>query len=224
MVKNLISFIVIVILLINITTVFAGDAHGIFLNDKAAVFFGKVVSYDKTAKTITVIPTQKIKGDVEIGLEQTFEYDYPYADYEFVGGANPVLNNFDEYILEEDAIFVMGYGGYGSGVGIKFTVEPPFDPRLYVFKPTSTDIKTLKIKTWPYFIGCEHELIADQVQMYLNSGVYERAEIERFAKLKQASALQDQKNNSIYMYGAIIVSVLGFIIWFLVLIIKKRTK
>jgi|GEM_PF-1846035 len=195
--KKQISIILITILLFTAITALAGDASGIFLNDKAAVFFGKVVSYDKTGKTITIIPTQKIKGDVTIGLEQTFEYDYPYDDYEFVGGAYPVYNNFTEYLLEEDIVFIMGYGGYGSGEGVQYTVEPSFDPRLFVFKATSMDTKTLEIETWPYFSSSEHEIVGDWMEMYLNNGVYEREEIERLAK-ENIKLMIQQIRDSLY--------------------------
>ena len=221
--KRLTSIITITILLSITINVFAGDASGIFMNDKAAVFFGEVVSYDKTTKTIIVIPTRRIKGDIEIGLEQTFEYDYPYVDYEFIGGANPVPNDFDAYILEEGATFVMGYGGYGSGGGVEYSIEPPFDPRLFVFKPTSTDIKTLDIETWPYFTSCEHELVADWVRHYLNNGDYERAELERLAQMEQTVPQQRSTNNSYTVfYNYYLYVVLAVIICVAVLFVFRR--
>ena len=234
--KRLISVICITILLLNTITVFAGDAPGIFMNEKAAVFFGEVAAYDEMAKTITVIPTQKIKGDVEIGIEQTFEYDYPYADYASVGGAYPVPNKFEEYLLEEGAVFIMGYGGYGSGEGVQYTVEPPFDPQMYVFKSTSTDIKTLELETAPYFSSSEHEIVGAWVEHYLNNGAYERAEIKRLENnvlrqslleqivvlqnsLKQTLSQQSSVNNNyFYIYGIIGVVILVAVFF----IIKKK--
>ena len=211
-------------------TVFAGDASGIFLHDDACVFFGEVVSYDQTAKTLTVIPTQKIKGDVTIGLTQTLPYDYPYIDFEFVGGANPVPNRFHEYILDENAIFVMGYGGYGSGANTTFASEPPFDPQLYVFKSTSTDTQTLELETSPYFLGCDHGLVGQWMQTYLNDGVYEHEETERLARLAQLEQLEqtsalpiEQDNSASYVYAAIVAVAVAGCVLFLVPAIKKRS-
>ena len=72
-IKKLISLIFIFLLAINLNTAFAGDTTGVFMDGESAVFFGKVLSYDKATKNVAVIPTQKIKGDVEIGCEQTYE-------------------------------------------------------------------------------------------------------------------------------------------------------
>ena len=238
-----ISIIFIIILLIGTVDVFAGDASGIFMNEKAAVFFGEVVSYDKTTKIITVIPTQKIKGDVEIGIEQTHEY--LYNDNEFLWYGRNVPNRYiEDYILEEGAIFVMGYGGYGSfpnidtrtseiqetpGVdvvigsdgSIKWTVEPDFDPTFHLFQVTSTDTRTLKIILAP---GVD-QVYSGAVQEHLNRGDYERAEIDRLERLtSQESSSQSSTDNGYppIIYISIIVLVLVLLAGSIYLIMKKR--
>ena len=119
--KKIICLIVIFgIIFIFGTPALAGDIpEGIF-EDKALLFFGEVVSYNETDKTITVLPTQKIKGDVKINAVQSYEYGYPIGVYE--SGYFPV----------DGEIFLMSY-------------YDEYNP-LYVFRITSTDTKTLEIE------------------------------------------------------------------------------
>jgi len=98
------------------TNVLAGDVPESLFEDKALLFFGELISYDEHALSITITPTLKIKGDVEIGIEQT------YFIYEFIGNISPV----------EGEIFLMAY----------YDANNP----LYVFRTTTTDTETLVIE------------------------------------------------------------------------------
>lgn len=115
--RKAICAIFIALMLLHSTTALAGDVPESLLNsDNALVFFGEVVSYDETKSTVTVLPTQKIKGNVEIEIEQT------YSKVVFVGEFSP----------KEEEIYLMTY----------YDKNNP----LYVFQITTTDTKTLKIK------------------------------------------------------------------------------
>ena len=96
-------------------TAFAGSIPEDLLgDDKSLVFFGEVVSYNAD-ESITVLPTQKIKGDVKVGTELSYNYVVP-------------MGNFS---IEKGEAYLFGY--YNK-------INP-----LYVFHTTSTDTKTLRI-------------------------------------------------------------------------------
>ena len=182
-------------------TVLAGDAFGIFTNDDAVVFFGKIASYDKAAKKVTVIPTQKIKGDIKIGSENVYTVQFPGADYEFIHdefSGKAVPNKFDEFLLEEDASFVMAYGN-------NWNSEEYNNELLHIYKVTSTDTKTLEIKPEIY----HDQVVSAALQQHLNNGDYEQSEIEKLrnrGQIPDSNNEADEKKNNIYL--GIIFSVL----------------
>ena len=100
------------------TDVLAGDVPEGLFDDKALIFFGELISYD--ASSITVMPTLKIKGDVEIGIEQT------YFNYYFIGYISPIPS------FDIGEIYLMAY----------YDANNP----LYVFRTTTTDTETLVIE------------------------------------------------------------------------------
>ena len=107
--KRLISLIgVIAILLTMSVSVFAGSVpEDLLQEDTAKVFLGTVENY--TTKdipsapyteidSVEVIPTEKIKGDVEIGVKQTYSKDKLYCSNDW---ANFVKNreiNIDQTV------------------------------------------------------------------------------------------------------------------------------
>jgi len=101
--------------------VFAGDVpESLLYDDKALLFWGEVISYTKNdasgKNTISVLPKQKIKGDVRIDEEQAYPYCEPIGAFMPVKGKLYLMSYYDE------------------------------NNPLYVYLTTSTDLKTLKIK------------------------------------------------------------------------------
>ena len=174
--KQSIRIFLIAVLLFGIADVSAGDYSGMFDNDDAALFFGEVISYDETTKEITVIPSEKIKGDVQIGTEQAYTRFLIEASFsEFI-----IAN--ENFVIETGTIYLMGYSDWDE------------DGFLYVFNTTSTDAKTLQIiQTYPR----GHVFFEEDVQMKLNNGTYERLENERLARLGSV------RNENYYLYGAV---------------------
>ena len=80
--KIVVSFGVIAVLLCMSVSVFAGDVpEGLLHEDTAKVFLGTVARYTtrdlpsapyKEIDSLEVVPTEKIKGDIEIGVKQTY--------------------------------------------------------------------------------------------------------------------------------------------------------
>ena len=142
--KKRISAIFLVLILLTAQVVFAGDIDRVFMDDEAAVFFGKVTAYDKAAQCVTFVPTKKIKGEIELEAEQTLEVYFQYSNYAFLHNrktGKSVPNRFDEFLLEADATFVMAYGSER---------EVRENSRiLYVFKVEGSDPKTAKIEYSP---------------------------------------------------------------------------
>ncbi len=120
--KKIIYLIIIVSLtLFRGITAFAGDIpESLLSEDKALLFFGELVSCDKSDEsiTITVLPTQKIKGDVNTEDSQT------YYNVELVGR--------DGFTPTEGETYLMAY----------YDQNNP----LYVFRVTTVDTKTLTIE------------------------------------------------------------------------------
>lgn len=110
--KKVHSIFIIVIMLLSMSfTAFAGDVpEGLLYEDNAKVFLGTVANY--TTKdipsapytiidTVEVIPTEKIKGDVEIGFKKT--YSRCHSSLELKSDTEYLFGYFDEnnfYIYE----------------------------------------------------------------------------------------------------------------------------
>ena len=205
MVKKRICVIFLVLILLA-TTALAGDATGVFMNDEAVVFFGKVVAYDKAVQSVTVVPTKKIKGDIELETEQTFEVYFRYS----------MPNRFGEFLLEADATFIMAYGKEMT-YGKDWNEEE--NRLLHVFKVTSTDAKTAKIER----SVCHDNVIAYAMQTHLNNGDYQRAEVEQLRALGQTNTPQSGTNNNFHLYiglgGAVILLACAG-----VFVVKRRSK
>ena len=213
MVKKRICVIFLVLILLA-TTALAGDVDKVFMNDEAVIFFGKVTAYDKATQSATVVPTKKIKGEVELETEQTFEVYFQYSDQALLhnrktGKSEP--NRFDEFLLETDATFVMAYGD-DRGIMEDGRI-------LYVFKVSGTDPKTAKIEYSVY----QDYLITADLQTHLNNGDYERAGAERLQALEQVNTSPNVMNNNFYLYiglgGAVILLVCAG-----VFVVKRRSK
>jgi hypothetical protein len=110
-------FALIIMVAFSTMTVFAGDIpESILGDDKALLFFGKVVSYNSANESLVVLPTQKIKGDVSIDKEET------YSNIICFGAFTPL----------EGETYLMGF----------YDENNP----LYILEVTSTDVSTLKVK------------------------------------------------------------------------------
>ncbi len=110
--KKIVSLIgVIAILLTMSVSVFAGDVpESLIYEDTAKVFLGTVENHTRKdipsapyteIDSIEVVPTEKIKGDVEIGVKQTFTRCY--STIEFKPGVEYLFGWFDNenvYIYE----------------------------------------------------------------------------------------------------------------------------
>ena len=194
--KKLIG-IIFTVLIICTTVVFAGSIPEDLLGyDEALVFFGEIVSIN-TDDTITVLPTQKIKGDVEIGTAQTFEK-----------GA-VTLGRFSPKKGEQ---FLMGY----------YDENNP----LYLLKTTSTDPRTLEI-TAKTGGGTEERMQKYLNNGDFEQAEIKRlAKLEQTpdSTIVPINALdvQNKENNNIYIYIGVIVSILAFLALFIVFISKKR--
>lgn len=100
-------------------TALAGDIpESLLSQDKALLFFGEVVSYSAADNHITVLPTKKIKGDVNIETSQIYK--------------SVLLVGKDGFIPIEGEIYLMGYTDENNP--------------LYLFSTTGEDTKTLKIE------------------------------------------------------------------------------
>ena len=136
----------------------AGDIPESLLYDgNALVFFGTVAAYNKDNETITVVPAQKIKGDVKTGAETT------YKDTVLVGG--------DAVFPADGETYLMSY----------YDENNP----LYVYRVTSTDTATLKIK------GIKGQGMWERLQEYLNDGKYEEKEAERLALIELSASYNE---------------------------------
>ena len=109
--KLFVLSILIIVFLTTSLTAFAGDVpEGLLYEDNAKVFLGTVANY--TTKdipsapytiidTVEVIPTEKIKGDVEIGVKET--YSRCHSSLELKADTEYLFGYFDEnnfYIYE----------------------------------------------------------------------------------------------------------------------------
>ena len=91
--KKIIALVIMIVtMMLFSTNVFAGSIpDDLLFYDDAQLFFGEVISHDKSTNQITVIPTQKIKGDIYVG-EKTYKTFY------FTGNkATPV--NGETYLM-----------------------------------------------------------------------------------------------------------------------------
>jgi len=192
--KTIISVICIVLLLAN-TTVFAGSFPEDFLwSDEALVFFGEIVSFNAD-NSVTVLPTQNIKGDIEIGVEQTYA-----RGALTLGGFTPRAGN----------LYLMGY----------YDENNP----LVLFNVSSTDTATLQI------LNSSGGGMEERMQEYLNNGDFERAEIERLARLGRTYESPPTTNTPVpqnsriifILYIAITIGIFGILTLLIFLIIKKR--
>jgi len=97
--------------------IFAAGAPEDLFADTAQLFFGKVQFYE-TNGSITVVPTDVIRGDVKIGIAAS------YDENAFVGK--------DGFAPQTDAVYLMAF----------YDANNP----LYVFQISSTDLSTMKLE------------------------------------------------------------------------------
>lgn len=156
--KNVLCTIAFLTLILSLgTTALAGSVPEDIFADDALLFFGEVLSYDAETGGITVQPTQKIKGDVQAGAEQTYKRGVFTWNEVFAPEGEP-----SDFPVEGE-IYLMAY----------FDVNNP----LHVLRVTSTDTKTLEI------VGIDTANMFGRMQTYLNDGTYAHKEAERLELL-----------------------------------------
>jgi len=109
-------FILLVVIILCTITLFAGSLPEDFFEDKAQLFFGEVLSFEDGS--ITVVPTEKIKGDVKIGIAAS------YDESTFVAKAG--------FLPEAGVTYLMAF----------YDANNP----LYVFQISGTDLATMKLE------------------------------------------------------------------------------
>ncbi len=79
------------------TNAFAGSIpEDLLYDDKSLLFFGELVSYDKNEGRITVLPTQKIKGDVNTGANQVYTNISRVGNFTPVRGTTYLMSYYDD--------------------------------------------------------------------------------------------------------------------------------
>lgn len=187
-------------------TAFAGDIAESLLNDDGALlFFGEVISYDSTDNIIIVLPTQKIKGDINIDAEQAYE--------------NGIFVGKDDFIPDDGKIYLMAYCDGNNP--------------LYVFHITNTDTETLAIEgieglgMWERMQEYLNDGLYEQKEIERLSRVTNVATApsittaESELTLAPAPAnIEETKSINNWLYGSIIV-VIGIIISGIVIYLRK---
>ncbi len=174
-------------------TAFAGDIPESLLgSDKALVFFGEAVSYNAD-KSITVMPTQKVKGDVEIGKELSY---------------NEVIT-LGKFSIKKGETYLFGY----------YDENNP----LTAFHTTSIDARTLKIldksgggqeeRMQTYLNDGAFERAEVERLSKINAQIPAAA---------TTSAPQNISNNQIYVVCSVVICAAVFIVLYYILIFRKR--
>ena len=185
--KTTTIFLMLFILIFNITQALAGDLpESMLSSNEARVFFGELVKAEPFSSDFntTVKPVKKIKGDVIIGE------DTEYTNPEFVGNFSPKKGNVYLFAYLDNA-----------------------NP-LYVFSADSYDTKTLKISgidkndMWQRF--CEY-LNSGKFE----EAEKQRMESLGITPTDEPTELPPMKNIELEMYGliSICVAVIAFFLW-----------
>lgn len=186
--KFFIVFIVIMITIVNIVTVFAGDIpETLISSDEVKIFYGKLVKVDLFGNEgeTTVIPVKKIKGPVSLGKEELYKMP------SFVGEFSANSGNVYLFVYIND------------------------DNPLYIFEPSSYDTKDVKLTgvsgedMWQRFVGYLNEGKYEEAEK-------ERQEklsfVETETELTQLPPLKNY-NTTIYAVVSIAVAAVAFYIY-----------
>lgn len=191
-----ISFLVIIIALMTLfaSICYAGSVpEDILSSDHARLYFGEILDYHEKTQTAVVIPTKNIKGDIVIGSKQSLENCIPVGT--------------KDNIPKKGEVCLIAY--YDE-------VNPN-----YIFKTTSDNLPTLKIK------NIEGMDMFERLQEYINDGSYTKAESERVAGLStNVQAVNEIKYPPmhwfLYTKTAFYISLSFILIYIFLSLIKRR--
>ena len=180
-------FFMIVMLLLSSSNVFAGDLPETLLSDDdAQIYFGELIEVNVLSRDFKTIvkPVKKVKGDVELGVDET------YVAPEFIG----------EFSAKKGNIYLFAYLDSSNP--------------LYIFEIDSYDTSALKItgikknEMWQRFLGYINEgkfEIAEKERLE-RLGISETTEPYELPPLKSYSM-------EVYMIISILISAVAFVIY-----------
>ena len=195
---------VICLLLTSCLTVWAGDIpEALGYEDDAKVFVGTLLNCDDSpmgAKDVTVLPTVKIKGEVEIGVDDTFEGCYfpnqePKLGAEYFFGW---LSNTEVYAYEvksrtDDKITIHITDEFAE------RIQNYLDEGMYL----QAEIERVNVGgkiTFTELLGTDSAYVKS-VTFSLNGTNYE-VDAEAFYQFADSAVITDVKNVVLNRFGA----------------------
>ncbi len=203
--KKLIAvFVVVSTLLLSCLPVWAGDIpEALSYEDDAKVFIGTLLNcFDSPmgSKDVTVLPTFKIKGDVEIGVDDTYEGCYfpnqePKIGAEYFFGW---LSNTEVYAYEiksrtEDNITIQITDEFAE------RIQNYLDEGLYQ-QAEIARVNVGKKITFTELLGTDLEYV-ETVNFSMN-GINYKVNTEEFYKFANSTVITDVKNGVLNRFGA----------------------
>ena len=193
--KILMFFSVLVVMIVNVTIVFAGDIpETLISSDDAQIFYGKLVEVDLFGNEgdTTVLPVKKIKGAVSLGKEKV------YKRPSFVGG----------YSANKGNVYIFAYINE--------------DNPLYIFEANSYDAKDVKLTgvsgddMWKRFENYLHD------GKYEEAEKERQGRLSFVEKETELSQLPPLKNYNTAIYAVISVAVAAVAFFLYTKVSKKR--
>ena len=162
-----ISIVFIAILLFSMTTIHAGDIpYALLTEDNAKLYIGEIVEYSSRAKTATIKPIIKIKGDVDIKVSNPINI---HESNVIQAGEKVETPLFwiagGKAFKENEHCLVVDFGSNYDNFIYHISGNYPYE--IIINDPSGT--------------------FGGEIQRLLNEGAYEKAENERLAKLGQTS-------------------------------------
>ncbi len=188
------SIIIMMLIVLSVSICYAGSVPEDLLgDDNAKLYFGEVLDYSEKTESAVVIPVKNIKGDIVIGSKQTLERCVP-------------IGTKDNLPKKGEVCLIAYYD----------EVNPN-----YIFKTTSDNLPTLKIK------NIEGMDMFERLQGYINDGSYTKAESERVTGLStNVQAVNEIKHPPmhwfLYTKSAFYVSLSFILIYIFLSLIKRR--
>lgn len=188
------SIIIIMLIVLSASICYAGSVpEDILGSDHARLYFGEILDYYEKTKTAVVIPVKNIKGDIVISSKHSLPDCVP------VGTKNSTPKKGEVCLIAH----------YDD-------VNP-----IYIFKTTSDNLPTLKIK------NIEGMDMFERLQGYINDGSYTKAENERIAGLSTGvQSVNDIKHPPVHWFlytkTTFYISVFFILIYIFLSLIKRR--
>ena len=185
-------------------TVWAGDIpEALSYDDDAKVFIGTLLNCDDSpigAKDVTVLPTVKIKGEVEVGVDDTFEGCYfpkqepkVGAEYFFGWLSNTEVCAYEVKSRTEDNITICITDEFSE------RIQDYLDEGLYEREEIARVNVGRKI-TLSEYMETSREL-AEKVTFSLNGVTYD-IDIDKFYEFSDNVMITDVKNTILKRMGA----------------------